>query len=115
MRTINIGRLNKRVTILKKTDTVNSLNQKTKSFVEVKTVWASVAPVRGSERYELQKIYEEITHRIYMRYVEGIHSDMYIKYKDTVYEIQSVIDVDLGHKLLEIDAIEKPIKGVSYE
>lgn len=110
MRTINIGRLNKRVTILKKTDTVNSLNQKSKDFVEVKTVWASVAPVRGAERYEVQKLREEITYRVYMRYFPDIRADMYLRCEGRLYEIASVIDVDLERKILEIDAVEKIVK-----
>jgi head-tail adaptor len=32
---------------------------------------------------------------------------MYIKYGDRIFEIQSVIDVDLDGKMLEIDCIEK--------
>ena len=110
MRTMNIGRLNKRITILKKVDSVNMLNQKSKTYEEVKTVWASVAPVRGSERYELQKLNEEITYRIYIRYLPGITADMYVRYKDKTFEIQSVIDVDLDGKMLEIDCIERVIK-----
>lgn len=107
MRTINIGRLNKRITIQKKVDSVNLLNQKSKTFEDVKTVWASIAPLRGTERYELQKLNEEITYRVYIRYLDGIRSDMYIKYGDRIFEIQSVIDVDLDGKMLEIDCIEK--------
>ena len=111
MRTINIGRLNKRVTILREDDSVNALNQKSKSFVTVATVWASVAPVRGAERYELQKLHEEITYRVYMRYVDGIKADMFIQCEGRLFEIQSVIDVDFEHKLLEIDAVEKVKKA----
>lgn len=107
MRTINIGRLNKRITIYKKTDSVNALNQKSKDLVEVATVWASVAPVRGTERYELQKLNEEITYRIYCRFLSGIRADMYIQCGDMFFEIQSVIDVDLEGKMLEIDCVEK--------
>ena len=110
MRTMNIGRLNKRIEILKKDDTPNALNQKSKGLVHVKTVWASVAPVRGAERYEVQKLREEITYRIYIRWISGIRADMYIRYKGRLYEIQSVIDVDMERKMLEIDAIEKIVK-----
>lgn len=111
MRTINIGRLNKRVKILRKDDSVNSLNQKSKGFVEIKTVWASVAPVRGAERYELQKLHEEITYRIYMRYFDGVKADMYIECEGRLFEIRSVVDVDFEHKMLEIDATEKVKKA----
>ena len=111
MRTMNIGRLNKRVRVLRKDDSVNVLNQKSKDLVEVKTVWASVAPVRGTERYELQKLHEEITYRIYIRYFSGVTADMYIECEGRLFEIQSVIDVDFEHKMLEIDATEKVKKA----
>lgn len=111
MRTMNIGRLNKRITIYRKDDTPNALNQKSKGLVKIKSVWASVAPVRGNERYELQKLHEEITYRIYMRYLSGIKADMFIECEDRLFEIQSVIDVDLEHKMLEIDAVEKVKKA----
>ena len=111
MRTINIGRLNKRVTVLREDDSPNTLNQKSKSLVEVKTVWASVAPIRGIERYELQKLHEEITYRIYMRYFDGVKADMFIQCEGRLFAIQSVIDVDFEHKLLEIDAVEKVKKA----
>lgn len=114
MRTMNIGRLNKRITFYTRTDTVNELSQKSKTLTPVKTVWASLAPVRGLERYELQKAVEEITYRIYTRYISGIRADMYVKYENTLYEIKSVIDVDLEHKMLEIDALEIIDKGYVY-
>ena len=110
MRTINIGRLNKRITILKKVDSINALNQKSKTYEEVATVWASVAPVRGTERYELQKLHEEVTYRIYMRYLPGIRADMYVRCGEMLFEIQSVIDVDLERKMLEIDCVEQIVK-----
>ena len=115
MRTLNIGRLNKRVTFYTRSDTVNELNQKSKKLTQIRTVWASVAPVRGLERYELQKMQEEVTYRIYTRYLADIHADLYIKYENSLYEIRSVIDVDLEHKMLEIDAVEIIDKGYVYE
>lgn len=110
MRTMNIGRLNKRVTIMKKDDTRNALNQKSKGFVDIKTVWASLYPVRGAERYELQKLHEEITWKCYMRYVPDVRADMYLKCEGKTFEIQSVIDVDFEHKMLELDVVEKIVK-----
>ena len=111
MKTMNIGRLNKRVSIWKKDDTPNELNQKSKDLVKVREVWASVAPVRGAERYEVQKLREEITYRVYMRYVPELRADMYLKCEGRLYEIASIIDVNLEHKMLEIDAVEKIVKA----
>jgi SPP1 family predicted phage head-tail adaptor len=46
-----------------------------------------------------------------MRYLSGIKADMFIECEDRLFEIQSVIDVDFEHKMLEIDAVEKVKKA----
>lgn len=112
MRTMRIGKLNKRVTFVSYDDEKNELGQNKKEFKDVKTVWATFAPVRGREYYEAQKIREEVTYKLYCRYLPSVTSDMYIRYKDKLYEITSVIDVDLEHKMLEIYCVEK-IKKVN--
>lgn len=115
MRTMKIGKLNKRVTFISYDDTGNELGQSKKEFKDIKTVWATFAPVRGREYYEVQKIREEVTYKLYCRYLPSISSDMYIRFKDKLYEITSVIDVDLEHKMLEIYCVEKVKKVSSYE
>lgn len=115
MRTINIGKLNKRVTFMGYTDTSNELGQNEKKMKDIKNVWATFAPVRGTERYEAQKIQEEVTHKLYCRYLPDITSDLYIRYQSKVYEIISVLDIDMEHKILEIYCKEKIKKVYPYE
>ena len=106
MRVINIGKLNKRITFMKLQDKKDELGQSREVLSEFKTVWASLYPVRGAEYYEIQKIQSKVTHKCYIRYLEGIDTNCFIKYKDKQYSIESVIDVDLEHKLLEIMCTE---------
>ena len=106
MRVMNIGKLNKRITFMKLQDKKDALGQSKKVLSEYKTVWASLYPVRGSEYYEIQKIQSKVTHKCYIRYCDGIDTHCFIKYKDNTYSIQSVIDVNLEHKLLEIMCTE---------
>jgi SPP1 family predicted phage head-tail adaptor len=112
MRTMNIGKLNKRITFLKLDDIPDGLGQMTKGFVEQKTVWGSLYPVRGVEFYELQKIQSKVSHKCYVRYLDGITSNDYLKCRGKVYAIESAIDVDLEHKMLEIYCYEHTNKEV---
>lgn len=106
MRTMQIGKLNKRITFLRLADIEDEMGQDTKGFEEIRTVWASFYPIRGSEFYEVQKIQSRVSHKCYVRYMDGIDSNCYIRYQGKEYAINSVVDVDLEHKMLEIYCYE---------
>lgn len=112
MRTIQIGKLNKRITFMGFVNTEDEMGQETQSLAEIKTVWASLYPVRGAEYYEATKLRAKTTYKCYVRYIPGITTNMYLKYKDVMYTIESVIDVDLEHKMLEIYCTEHTNKEV---
>lgn len=106
MRTMNIGKLNKRVTFLRLGEHEDEMGQTAQGLEDIKTVWASFYPLRGSEYYEAQKIQSKVSHKCYVRYLAGIDSNCYIRYKDKDYAITSVIDVEMEHKMLEIYCYE---------
>lgn len=111
-RVINIGKLNKRITFLRLGDAKDSMGQTVQALEKIKTVWGTLYPVRGAEFYEIQKTQSRVTHKCYIRYVEGIDSNCYLQYKEKVYSIESALDVDLEHKLLEIMCCEFTNKEV---
>lgn len=112
MRVMNIGKLNKRLTFKKLDEIEDDMNQITQALVDVCTVWGSLYPVRGVEFYEIQKLQSKITHKCYIRYRNDIDSTCYIEYAGKTYSIESVIDVDLDHKMLEIMCVEHNGKEV---
>lgn len=112
MRTINIGKLNKRVTFLRLGDAKDSMGQTTQALEKIKTVWGSLYPVRGAEFYEIQKVQSRVTHKCYVRYLEGVDSNCYLEHKGKIFTIESVLDVDLAHKMLEIMCSEYKNKEV---
>lgn len=107
MRTMNIGKLNKRVTILKLGDKEDEMGQITKGLVELKTVWGTLYPVRGSEFYEIQKIEGKVTHKCYIRFLAGVDNNCFLRHRGKTFTVESVIDVDLEHKMLEIHCSER--------
>lgn len=115
MKEIDIGRLNKRVTFLRYEECVDSMGQGRQVLVPVKKVWAELSPTKGGEFYEAQKLREEITYKVYVRYFKDISSDMYIQYKDTLYEIKSALNLDSANRLIQIYCTEYKDKGVAQD
>lgn len=106
MRTMNIGKLNKRITLMRLGEHEDEMGQTSQGLAEIKTVWGSLAPIRGSEFYEAQKIQSRMSHKCYIRYLDGIDTNCYLRYAGKTYAITSVADVDLAHKMLEIYCYE---------
>lgn len=109
-RTMNIGRLNQRISLFRLVDTEDEMGQSTQKLGEIADIWADIYPVRGSEFYELKKIQSKVTHKCYIRYREeykDIDSNWYLKAGDKVYDIDSAVDVDFEHKMLEIRCYER--------
>ena len=85
------------------------MGQSTQKLSEVATVWADIYPVRGGEFYELKKTQSKVTHKCFIRYRDeysGIDSNWYLKVGDKHFDIDSAIDVDFEHKMLEIRCYE---------
>lgn len=104
---INIGKLNKRITFLRTEWVADEMGQEVPEWMPYKTVWATVNPVSGREYYEAQKVRPELTYKIYTRYQQEIAPDMQIKYKEKMFEIKSIINVEESNKMLEIQCIER--------
>ena len=113
MRTMNIGRLNKRLTFRKLKDVPDTLGQSSKKLVAIAEVWGSLYPVRAMEFYEIQKIQGKTTHKCYIRYREDVDTNCFISCGNKTFAIESVIDVDYEHKILEIMCSEHINKGVA--
>jgi len=109
---MDIGRTNKRVTFCEYVEKENELLQIVQVLTEVKTVWASVEPVRGREYQEAQRIRPELSYKITTRYHKDITPDMFVKFKNRLFEIVSVINVRERNEMLEIVCIEKLSKKI---
>lgn len=104
---MDIGRANKRIVFCRYAEETNELKQTEQALKPLKTVWASVEPMRGKEYQEAQRIRPELTYKITTRYHRGITPDMVIKYKDKCFQIISVINIRESNEMLEIICMEK--------
>lgn len=80
---------------------------KTEADLEKFKVWASVVPTSGREYEEMQKIRAELTYKIRLRYVDQIENDFKILFRDKVFSIESIIDLNGAGREVELIAFEK--------
>lgn len=104
---INIGSLDKRITFVGRQKQKNEIGQTELVQGDIKTVWARIEPARGREYYEAHKVKAENTYKITTRYHQNITPDMQIKYKERLFEIQTIINPYMQNEKLEIMCIEK--------
>lgn len=102
----DVGRLNKRITFMKFQTAKDAMGQNVQKLMPIKEVWASFYPIRGSEFYESKRLEGKTYYRCYCRYNKDIDSNCFIRFEGKDFHIESVIDVNLEHKMLEISCIE---------
>lgn len=107
MKPLDVGRLNKRITFLELKDGVDEMGLDTKKKAPFCSVWATVKPMRGAEQDEAGRVRPQKHHTVTIRYRKGITPDMLIQYAGRILEIESVIDVEEAHYMLELRCVEK--------
>lgn len=76
-------------------------------------VWASVAPTTGREYSEAQKLRAETTYNVITRFFPDILPDMKILFKNKIFNIVSVLNIDERNEQLKIVATERVKNGES--
>lgn len=108
-RTIDPGKFRRRIEIHTNTPAVDDTGQSGNVFGLAATVWGSVEPVRGLERFEALQVKSMVTHRITIRSYALTPEDLLKDAEDTSIEwqIESVLRLDdQGARYLEVWAKE---------
>ena len=87
---IDPGRFWARVTLETPTATANSLGEPVLSWSTFATVWANVEPLSAREAIHYGEVLGIMSHKVTMRYLEGLTSAMRIDYKGRRLEIGQI-------------------------
>lgn len=96
-----------RIMIMRSVIYEDELGQGIEQWQEVKSAWAAIKTMQGREYFAAASTQNENTTRFVIRYTTGIKPNMRIIYKESIYDIQSVINDDEANKTLTIIAEEK--------
>lgn len=112
----NPGKLNKRITFYRHSETDNENSEKTFQKLEkVKTVWASVIAKSTAENFELQRLTNTVTYDVRTRYNPLLEdTSLIIMYGKKRLEIKSVVNVREENTELAFTCTEYMKAGVSY-
>lgn len=97
------GKLRSIIRILKApADERGAPTQDVSRWVEVRTVRASVRPIRGRELWEAEQAQSIIDHRIIIRYDSAVRPSMRVQFEGRTFEILYVIDPEEQHRWMQL-------------
>jgi SPP1 family predicted phage head-tail adaptor len=101
-----VGTLDRRVIFESFAEEQASNGALTKAWATFATLWASIQPANGTERWQTDQVSAEVTHRILVHYTLGITPAMRITLGTRKFDILSVVNRDEADRTTEIMAKE---------
>jgi SPP1 family predicted phage head-tail adaptor len=99
--------LRHRVTIQVNTPVSDGQGGFTESWADGATVYASIEPLKGYERFQGMQMQTPVTHKIVMRYRSDVTTASRIKFGTRVFCVQEVLNPAERNRYLQIKAVER--------
>lgn len=99
---MDIGKLKHRITFQDLSNSRNEYGELIEDWLDVKTVWAEIKPVSGKQFFAAKQINSEISHNIYIRYRSDLNSSMRIKFKERIFEILYIMNLNESNTIMQI-------------
>jgi SPP1 family predicted phage head-tail adaptor len=100
------AKLKKRLTIQNIVYVADGQGGFTQTWADSATVWASLDPYKGWERFQANQTATPITHKIEMRYTPLLTTASRLVYGDRVFEVKEALNRNEDNRFLDIRAIE---------
>lgn len=81
------GKLDRRVTLRRKTETQDAMGQPIESWADIATVWAKWVPAKGAERWTAQQVVDTAAGHFEIRYLSDITPLDEVEYNGDQYDI----------------------------
>lgn len=88
---MKLGKMRYRVTIESINTTTDDDGFTAETFIPFATVWADITPVSSKEYFSSEQTLDEVTSKIYVRYISGINTLMRVKYGERIFNIISIL------------------------
>lgn len=112
---MNVGRLNKRVTIYSYAEMDTALGGVKTGLRKTATVWAELRPVRGTEFLEYYREANALQYKVTMRWRSGLTEKDVLVFEGRQFEINSIINIMEGKTYMEVYCTESKDKQVLYD
>lgn len=101
-----IGKLNKRVSIMKQSDEPDDFGGVNEVYSIVSKVWAKITHTSASHYQNSVQIGETLTHYIEIRHFKGLTDDYVIEYLSSRYKILRVRNKDDRKRRMLLECVE---------
>lgn len=101
-----IGKLREYITIQTPTESDDGYGGKTVSWSTHAQVWAKIDPVSASQKWHAETLEHNVTHRITVREVSGLASNMRISWESRVFYVRHFREILERDRWVEILAEE---------
>lgn len=98
----NVGKMRHRITIQQPSDTPDGIGGNTRTWTTFATVWASIEPLNAFQIFKAQHLEHRVTHKVMIRYLAGLTSDMRISYDSRIFGIEGIKDIDETKNYFEL-------------
>jgi len=88
---MDIGRLNKRITIQSQSASFDSAGQQLETWSTFATVWANIKHKSGSETIKSDSMTSTVKASMRIRYLAGVNAGMRVTYQNVLYRIEAVL------------------------
>jgi len=97
------GKLRHRIEIQKVTESTDSVSgEVTREWTTIETVWGSIRPMRGTERFEASQVSPQATHKVNLRYDSRITSAHRLRFNSRIFGIEFPLNVNERNIELEL-------------
>ena len=104
---MNPGKLNKRISILKKEKVSNGGGGFKKNEVPFADCWANINTLSGREFQQAQQMEVEVSHKVTIRFRKDVKRSQLVLFGERRFEIQYIINRDEANRFLELYCIER--------
>lgn len=115
---MRISKLQQRITVQRRSTTLDAYGQEINSWANIGTVWAEVKPIKGSEkmRTNAMVVESQLTHQVTVRYsalfLPSIDADAWrILFGTRIFNITASWNVDEADKSIIFDCTEGTLDG----
>ena len=99
---MRVGELRRQVTIQAEAPSADAGGGYALAWISVATVWASITPLSGTERFNDAGLQSQVSHRVRIRYLADVTADMRILYGTRLFNIHAVLNTDESNRWLDL-------------
>ena len=99
---MRIGDLKHRITIQAPTRVPDGMGNTDNTWTDRATICAAIWPVSAKEQIQSMGVVMTMSHRIRIRYRSDIRSNWRLKYKNSLFNIVSIVNPNMENRMLDI-------------